>query len=111
MLNAVTPMTPSLCTAALCLALALPAVPAMAEPLELTASAVPFDATDPERDRAGKLVWRGGIEITSPNPRFGGLSGLLVSGDRIGFRSLAIGLGVDGSWSCGWPEDDRHDRI
>ncbi len=74
-------MTCSLRTAVLCLALTLPGATAAAEPLELTARAVPFDATDPERERAGKLVWRGGIEIASPDPRFGGLSGLLVSGD------------------------------
>ncbi len=81
MLNAVTLMIRPLRAAVLCLALALPAIPVLAEPLELTARAVPFDAADAARERAGKLVWRGGIEITSPNPRFGGLSGLLVSGD------------------------------
>ncbi len=89
MQTAAMPMILLLRTLILCLALALPAIPAMAEPLELTARAVPLDTTDPERARAGKLDWRGGIEITSPNPRFGGLSGLLVSGDGVELTAVS----------------------
>ena len=80
--------------AILCLVLALPAVPAWAEPLELSTRAVALDTTDPARQRVGKLLWRGGIEITSPHRRFGGLSGLLVSPD--GARLTAVS--DEGRW-------------
>ena len=59
----------------------LVALPAAAEPLALRARAVPLHAEDPERARVGALRYRGGIELTSPDARFGGLSGLLVSED------------------------------
>ena len=78
----------SLLSSALLLAL-LVAHPAAAEPLVLSARAVPLHAGDPERTRVGALRYRGGLELTSPDPRFGGLSGLLVSQD--GGRMTAVG--------------------
>ena len=66
----------------------LHSVPAAAEPLALTARPVPLRDDDAARERAGRLVWRGGLELTSPDPRFGGLSGLLVSDD--GSRMTAV---------------------
>jgi hypothetical protein len=73
---------------ALSLALLL-AHPAAAEPLALSARAVPLHAEDPERARVGALVYRGGLELTASDARFGGLSGLLVSED--GGRMTAVG--------------------
>jgi len=32
-------------------------------------------------DRAGRLIYRGGLRLFSPDPRFGGWSGLVVSAD------------------------------
>ncbi len=78
----------SLLSSALLLAL-LVAHPAAAEPLVLSARAVPLHAEDPARTRVGALRYRGGLELTSPDPRFGGLSGLLVSQD--GGRMTAVG--------------------
>ena len=77
----------SLPSVALALAL-LVALPAAAEPLALSARAVPLHAEDPERARVGALQYRGGLELTSPDARFGGLSGLLVSDD--GDRMTAV---------------------
>jgi hypothetical protein len=72
----------------------LPNIPATAEPLALTARPVPLHMGDAARERVGRLIWRGGLELTSPDPRFGGLSGLLVSDD--GSRMTAV---TDrGSW-------------
>ncbi len=72
---------------ALSLAL-LVAHPAAAEPLALSARPVPLHTEDPERTRVGPLLYRGGLELTSSDDRFGGLSGLLVSED--GGRMTAV---------------------
>ena len=77
----------SLFGVALSLAL-LVAHPAAAEPLALSARPVPLHTEDPERTRVGALRYRGGIELTSSDARFGGLSGLLVSED--GGRMTAV---------------------
>lgn len=58
------------------------------KPSPTTIRAVPLDADDPSRSRAGALIWRGGIEIIHNEPRFGGLSGLHVSAD--GRRMTAV---------------------
>jgi hypothetical protein len=51
------------------------------EPIELATRAVPLHAEEPSVTSVGRLSYRGGIEITSPDRRFGGWSGLLVSPD------------------------------
>ena len=77
----------SLAGVVLALAL-LVAHPTAAEPLALAARPVPLHAGDPERTRVGALLYRGGLELTSSDGRFGGLSGLLVSED--GGRMTAV---------------------
>lgn len=47
------------------------------ETLEVSAAAVPLNRSDPAADRVGRLRFLGGLHLTSPNIRFGGLSGLL----------------------------------
>lgn len=42
---------------------------------------IPLSSANIKESRVGALVYRGGIEITSPDARFGGWSGLLVSAD------------------------------
>jgi len=42
---------------------------------------VPLSLNDPHERRVGDLIWRGGLELTSPDARFGGWSGLVVSAD------------------------------
>ena len=42
---------------------------------------------DPKARRIGRLIYRGGLNISSPDPRFGGWSGLVVSAD--GTRMLS----------------------
>ena len=75
-------------------AMLLLVAPAIAEneaepsPVVLSSKVLQLDPDDPTRQRIGRLTWRGGIEITSNNSRFGGLSGLLVSAD--GERLLAV---------------------
>lgn len=41
----------------------------------------PLSYADRSEHRVGRLIYRGGIEIGSPDPRFGGWSGLVVSHD------------------------------
>lgn len=52
-----------------------------AGPLELSLESLSLDEEDPERIRVGRLIWRGGFALTSPDRRLGGISGLAVSAD------------------------------
>ncbi|MBZ0216206.1 MAG: esterase-like activity of phytase family protein [Fimbriimonadaceae bacterium] len=77
-------------------ALMLP-VPASAKSqiqVVVAAEAFSFDINDPEKVRFGELEWRGGLVLTSNDPRFGGISGLVVSPDG---QSL-IGITDVGRW-------------
>lgn len=60
----------------------------MAEPLVIEARPVALDPENPERRRLGDLVYLGGLELTSPDERFGGLSGIAIAPD--GLRALAV---------------------
>lgn len=80
---------------------------AVAASIAVESRPVPLDTTSPERTRVGALVWRGGIEISSTDPRFGGLSGLRVSAD--GRRFVAI---TDvGYWMTGGLRYDERGRL
>jgi hypothetical protein len=59
-----------------------------AEPLAIAARPIALDSQAPERERVGSLAWRGGLVLSSPHARFGGLSGLSVSAD--GSRLVAV---------------------
>ena len=51
------------------------------EPLSLRASAVDLHADNDQIRRVGGLKYQGGLNLTSLDPRFGGLSGLAISAD------------------------------
>ena len=59
-------------------------------PQSITVNAIPlqFDADDQERKTFGKLIWRGGLTLSSPSKLFGGFSGLIISPD--GRRMFAV---------------------
>jgi hypothetical protein len=68
--------------------LCLLAVPVgAAESILIQVTPVPLEA-NAERDRIGRLIYRGGMALTSPDQRFGGLSDLSL--DPEGKRLLAI---------------------
>jgi hypothetical protein len=56
-----------------------------------------FERGHPERKRFGKLEWRGGLELTSKSPNFGGYSGLAIepNGRRL------ISVSDAGTWMMG----------
>lgn len=60
----------------------------MAEPLVIEARPVALDPENPDRRRLGDLVYLGGLVLTSPDERFGGLSGLVIGTD--GWHMLAV---------------------
>ncbi len=60
----------------------------VAKPLELSSRRVHLNPDDPSAERIGKLRWRGGLELSSDDEDFGGLSALLVSAD--GARMTAV---------------------
>jgi hypothetical protein len=71
---------------------------AAAEPIEVRATAVPFDARTMPGDtpllRVGRLTYRGGVQLTSPAPMFGGLSALNVTPDGTGL----VAVSDQGQW-------------
>jgi len=70
------------------LAVLLATTPSLAAPLEIAARPLPLHGEDPERKDVGMLRFRGGLELTSDDARFGGLSALLLSED--GTRLSAV---------------------
>lgn len=60
-----------------------------AEPVKIHARQVVMSFDNPDVDRVDRLIFRGGIDLRSPDGRFGGLSGLDVSAD--GTRLVAVG--------------------
>ncbi|MDE0148942.1 MAG: esterase-like activity of phytase family protein [Rhodospirillaceae bacterium] len=63
------------------LAAAVPVTGAADETVPLAAESVPLNPENEGQVRAGALLYRGGLAIRSPDPRFGGFSGLAVSRD------------------------------
>ena len=55
--------------------------PAAAEPLPFTVHGVSLDDDDPARTAVGGLVFRGGLDLRSPDNRFSSFSSLAVSAD------------------------------
>ncbi len=81
------------------LAFALLAVSASAQPTErapdapvaIEVSAKPilsFEPRDPARVRFGALTFRGGMELSSSHPEFGGISSIRVAADGAGFLAV-----------------------
>jgi len=80
---------------ALTVACAAPAGTGAGAPgLPLAATALPLNPADPLQDQVGRLRYRGGLELTSRNVLFGGLSGLHVAAD--GRRMVA--MSDNGRW-------------
>lgn len=67
-------------------------------PIAVQSRAIPgFNRTDRNATRFGKLEWRGGLVLSSPEKAFGGWSGLVLSPD--GKRFVAVSDA--GSWMTG----------
>ncbi|MBV7255266.1 esterase-like activity of phytase family protein [Pacificimonas sp. WHA3] len=56
--------------------------------VDIRTAPIPFDEEDAARTRTGRLLWRGGIELSADDARFGGLSGLRWRTDREGFLAI-----------------------
>lgn len=56
---------------------------AAAEPITLTTKAVQLVFGEPNVERVGSLQYLGGLALSSPDADFGGVSGLIVEGDRL----------------------------
>ena len=61
-------------------------LPIMSKPIPLRPGEP--ESGEPESGELEGLVWRGGLELRSPQPCFGGISGLLISSD--GMRLTAV---------------------
>jgi hypothetical protein len=80
------------CRVAFALLLVAPA--ATADAVAVRAIAVPLDRQHPAREAVGSLDYRGGVQLRSADPRFGGISALRVlpGGERI------VAITDEGSW-------------
>ncbi len=62
--------------------------------IKVIALPVSFDPNAADRIKFGKLLWRGGLVLTSDDKRFGGISGIIV--DQQGKNM--VGITDNGSW-------------
>lgn len=69
--------------------LGLAASTASAEPLTIMSASLDRFALLSNATNFGPLTWRGGIELTSPNKKFGGLSGLMMADECASLRAVS----------------------
>jgi hypothetical protein len=69
--------------------LGLAAATASAEPLTITSAGLSRFALLTNATSFGPLIWRGGIELTSSNEKFGGLSGLIMADECTSLRAVS----------------------
>ena len=67
----------------------LAASSAVAEPLNITSSSLSRFALLTNATTFGPLTWRGGIELTSSNEKFGGLSGLIMADECTSLHAVS----------------------
>lgn len=78
-----------------------------ADPVTVSSSPLPFHPTQPDRQKAGKLIWRGGLQLKSQASNFGGLSSLLIS-DNLSSLTAASD---DGQWLQARLRYDKKGRL
>lgn len=98
-------LTASSAVAAFVCALAL-AHPARADRIAVHASAVSLD-DDPSRTTVGALTYLGGVSLTSPDRRFGGLSALVALDGGKG----VVAISDNGYWFTARLVHDRNGRL
>jgi len=59
----------------------VPAAPSLVNAITISYESHRLSERGEEIDRVGRLIYRGGLRLASPDPRFGGWSGLVVSAD------------------------------
>lgn len=69
--------------------LGLAAATASAEPLAITSASLSRFALLTNATSFGPLTWRGGLELTSSNEKFGGLSGLMMADECTSLRAVS----------------------
>ena len=80
---------------------------AWAEPIKVNTTPIALHPANPPVERLGDLAFLGGLILTSPDPRFGGLSGLTF-GDQ-GFTLVAVS--DHGFWVTFEPRRDAGGRL
>jgi hypothetical protein len=74
---------------AACLLLALATGSAQAEAIDVKATPVPLDERDSSRQSVGELEFLAGFELTSPEPKWGSLSGLVIAANGTSLIAVA----------------------
>lgn len=75
--------------------------------IEISAVPVPLNPDDGMQERVGRLRYRGGIELSSTNILFGGLSGLDVSADG----KKLVAMSDNGRWVAAALLYDEHGNL
>jgi hypothetical protein len=98
----------SLLVAAACAAIP-PAAPVGAAPLplEIHSATVPLKIDEPGARKVGRLIWRGGIAMTSNSRNFGGWSDLVVSPDNRTLTSISD----NGAWFTATIQRDEEGNL
>jgi hypothetical protein len=101
-------ITLSLLVAAACAGVP-PAAPVGAAPLplEIHSSTVPLKIDEPAARKVGRLIWRGGIAMTSNSRNFGGWSDLVVSPNNRTLTSISD----NGAWFTATIERDDEGNL
>lgn len=82
---------------------AVPFYPARAEPIGVTAAPIPLYPNMPGERRAGALIYRGGLLLSSADKRFGGWSDLAVSADG----NELLSISDEAHWLSAWLVYDK----
>jgi hypothetical protein len=77
------------------------------DPVALSYKTLPLSSADLKESRVGTLVYRGGLEISSSDARFGGWSGLLISADGMHLLSQSD----EGHWLRATLTYDKHGNL
>jgi len=80
---------------------------ALAEPIAVEAQHILLNPEDLSQAQVGSLVWIGGLSLTSPDPRFGGWSGLVLAPDA---RRL-VAVSDTGNWLTATLTHDTAGRV
>jgi hypothetical protein len=84
-----------------------PPAGAQDQALEIHSSALALKIDEPKATRVGSLLWRGGIEMKTSSPNFGGWSDLHISADG---RSLTS-ISDEGGWLTAKVDYDTHGNL
>lgn len=90
-----------------CAGVTPPPALAQEQPITVESTALTLKIDEPKATRAGRLLWRGGIEMRANSRSFGGLSDLHVTPDNRTLTSISD----EGAWLVATPRFDANGML